>query len=124
MIELRLQSIFRKRKSKELVGLYFSPYSSKHDVYNDPILFLYLKTLEKYGEKHHRRNTCSIMVFYLDKNEKVHSKTFGDKELPSKENLLKSIVKGITHNVIFPLNPCHAPCVFKQKCFPWTKQII
>lgn len=119
VLELTTSAIFRKASSKELIGIYFSPFTVEHSMLNDLIPYYLTMLLSQYGQKHFARNTASVFVFGFDKFGKIVSRVLGDKEVNQEVKVvLANLVRGIRAGVHFPLNPCQLSCPFKQTCYP------
>jgi hypothetical protein len=121
-IDLRVSSTMIRKGTQELIGIYFSPYVLNHHTQNDPIPYLHLRLLEKFGTDHFKRNTASLFVFGVDKNGGLTTQVLGSKDFKEDSYvLLQGVVRAIEMGIHFPLNPCQHYCEFKEKCFPYKK---
>lgn len=121
-LDIRISTILQRKGAQELIGIYFSPYTLRHHMLNDPIPYLQLRLLEKFGKDHFNRNTSSMFIIGIDKNGEVIVHSVGNKDFKEESYaVIRSAVQSIEMGFHFPLNPCQHFCEFKDKCFPYKK---
>lgn len=113
IVKLKISGIFRS-KNQTLHLVFFSPFTKRIDILNDPILHF---TSEEFFQfvKSHKSNRAKVIVhiFYYKDYAEIGYINYNPK---NKKQNYQSLVQDIESQNYFPVTPCPYKCKFKNKC--------
>jgi hypothetical protein len=121
-IDLHISGLMRRKKTKELILPFFTPYGLLHSAETDPVLHLQMQLISQLGVKHWARPTVTALVMHIaDKGEvtilEVSDTSYTGEQLSSVNSLVQALESGYH----YPITPCSYRCPFKTNCFPGRK---
>lgn len=118
-VKLKVSASFRSKKNQTLHLVCFSPYTTQHNMQNDPANYLKLALLKNSTKEHNKRTQVRLHLFsVLPSNEVVYTSV--DTDDLSKEAIgsIHGVVESIEAGRAYPVLPCNYNCEFKRKCKP------
>lgn len=121
-LDLHICGLLRRKRNKELILPFFTPYHSFHSAETDPILHLQVQLISQIGVKHWARPTATaIMLYIADSGElttfEITDTSYNGSQLTAIESMMKALESGYH----YPITPCLNRCPFKLNCFPGRK---
>lgn len=112
-IKLKISGIFRN-KNQTLHLVYFSPYTKRLDILNDPIVAFTAEEFFQFIKDHKSdRPKITIHIFYYKDYKDIGYINYK----PKNNNLdYTNLVKDIEVENYFPVVPCFYKCKYKNKC--------
>lgn len=120
-IDLEVAGIFRKKwGGLALHVIDFVPYSRHHDIVNDLVSHIKLRTLGKFVKKSGtRRSDVYIHLFNVSKTYNLSSALLTEEDTSDQYvNQIEPLIKQIESGFCFPVSPCNYTCIYKHRCFP------
>ena len=118
-IEIRVNSIFRRKQNKEIVAIMFSPYETEHGMKNDPIPYLTLQALSNFGTEHFARSSLTVISFGIRPNGNILISTITDNDYSKNHwDKINLTVRAMEAGYHFPILPCNYNCPYKNICYP------
>ena len=113
VVKIKILGIFRST-NQTLHLVYFSPYSQRLNILNDPLLNFSSQELFQFVKKHKtKRSKVSIHVFYYKNYKELGYINY----IPKNKNIdYTNIIKTIEDENFLPRLPCYYKCKFKNKC--------